>query len=173
MMVVNRVLRVLLLCFVIVPVLLFAAGCYEKLNGGGWMESANGVDKANFSISYNLTPYLESDQSDPSLIHLEGIYHDKGLDVRLKYEDVLDFADEPDVSEGEDCVLFLTTYTSQDSATRPDNTGEAEVLACDLGEPGVEGDFLLINILTGPYEGYSNAGPILGGNFQGFQLEGQ
>jgi hypothetical protein len=171
MMVVNRVLRVLLLCFVIVPVLLFAAGCYEKLNGGGWMQSANGVDKANFSISYNLTPYLESDQSDPSLIHLEGIYHDKGLDVRLKYEDVLDFVDDPDVSEGQDCVLFVTTYTSQDRDMP--GTGEAGVLACDLGEPGVEGDFLVIEVLSGPYVGYSNGGPILGGNFQGFQIEEQ
>jgi hypothetical protein len=171
MIVVNRVLRVLVLCFVIVPVLLFAAGCYEKLNGGGWMQSANGEDKANFSISYNLTRFLESDQTDPSLIHLEGIYHDKGLDVRLKYEDVLQFADEPDISEGQDCVLFRTTYTSQDK-DRP-GTGTADVLACDLGEPGVEGDFLVIEVLSGPYAGYSNAGPILGGNFQGFQMEEQ
>jgi hypothetical protein len=171
MMVVNRVLRVLVLCFVIVPVLLFAAGCYEKLNGGGWMQSANGVDKANFSISYNLTRYLESDQSDPSLIHLEGVYHDKGLDVRLKYEDVLDFVDNPDVSEGQDCVLFLTTYTSQDRDMP--GTGQAEVLACDLGEPGVQGDFLAIDVLSGPYEGYNNEGFILGGNFQGFQMEEQ
>jgi hypothetical protein len=126
MMVVNRVLRVLLLCFVIVPVLLFAAGCYEKLNGGGWMQSANGEDKANFSISYDLTRYLESDQSDPSLIHLQGVYHDKGLDVRLKYEDVLDFVAGPGPEEG-DCALFLTTYTSQDRA-RP-GTGTAVVQA--------------------------------------------
>jgi hypothetical protein len=171
MMVVNRVLRVLLLCFVIVPVLLFAAGCYEKLNGGGWMQSANLEDKANFSISYNLTPYLESDQSDPSLIHLEGVYHDKGLDVRLKYEDVLDFADEPDGPEGQDCVFFVTTYTSQDRDMP--GTGEAAVLACDLGEPGVEGDGLVIEVLSGPYVGYQNGGPILGGNFQGFQIEEQ
>jgi hypothetical protein len=171
MIVVNRVLRVLLLCFVIVPVLLFAAGCYEKLNGGGWMESANGVDKANFSISYNLTRYLESDQSDPSLIHLEGIYHDKGLDVRLKYEEVLDFVEEPDFSEDADCVLFLTTYTSQDRDMP--GTGEADVLACDGGEPGVQGDFLSINIFSGPYAGYENDGFILGGNFQGFQIEEQ
>jgi hypothetical protein len=171
MMVVNRVLRVLVLCFVIVPVLLFAAGCYEKLNGGGWMQSRNLEDKANFSISYNLTRFLESDQSDPSLIHLEGVYHDKGLDVRLKYGEVLDFVDEPDVSEGEDCVLFLTTYTSQDRDLP--GTGEAEVLACDFGEPGVQGDFLSINILTGPYAGYQNGGFILGGNFQGFQIEEQ
>jgi hypothetical protein len=171
MMVVNRVLRVLLLCFVIVPVLLFAAGCYEKLNGGGWMHSANGVDKANFSISYNLTRYLESDQSDPSLIHLEGIYHDKGLDVRLKYEEVLDFVEEPDFPEDADCVLFLTTYTSQDRDMP--GTGEADVLACDFGEPGVQGDFLGINIFSGPYAGYENDGFILGGNFQGFQIEEQ
>jgi hypothetical protein len=170
MMVLNRALRVLLLCFVMVPVLLFAAGCYEKLYGGGWMQSVIAGDKATFAISYDLTRYFESDQSDPSLIHLEGFYHDQGLDVRLKFEDVRSYAHGPGPEEG-DCAFFATTYTSQNPA-KP-GTGIAEVVACDNGEPGVEGDLLAIDILTGPYTGYQNVGPILGGNFQGFQTEEQ
>ena len=44
-------------------------------------------------------------------------------------------------------------------------------MACDNGEPGFEGDYLTIDVLSGPYAGYHNEGPILGGNLQGSEEE--
>jgi hypothetical protein len=48
---------------------------------------------------------------------------------------------------------------------------ELHLIACDTGEPGSEptasiADFIIIEVLTGPFAGYMNAGPVLGGNLQ-------
>ena len=153
--------RVLALGVLSVPMLLMATGCYEKLNGGGWMRSANGEDRATFGIHVNAT------RSDAR--GTRGTYHDHGTGVRLKFHKLVDV----ELSEREegDCPAFEATYKSQDK--RQPGKGTVEVTACDNGEPGINGDTLDIFVIDGPYTGYQNAGPILGGNFQFFPLEEQ
>jgi hypothetical protein len=149
--VLKSILRALALGVLSVPMLLMATGCYEKLNGGGWMLSANGADRATFGIHFDGTHSAA-----------RGTYHDHGTGVRFKFEGVVDFASE---EEG-DCAVFIANYKSQDK--KEAGSGDVLVIACDEGEPGVNGDFLAIIVGDGPYRGYENEGPILGGNFQGF-----
>ena len=153
--------RVLALGVLSVPMLLMATGCYEKLNGGGWMRSANGEDRATFGIHVNAT------RSDAR--GTRGTYHDHGTGVRLKFHKLGDV----ELSEREEggCAFFEATYKSQDK--RQPGKGTVEVTACDNGEPGVNGDTLEIFVIDGPYADYGNSGPILGGNFQLFLLEEQ
>ena len=152
----KGIVRVLALGLLSVPMLFMATGCYEKLNGGGWMLSANGEDRATFGIHVNAT------RSDA-----RGTYHDHGTGVRLKFYELGGVG--LDDGEPGDCAYFEATYTSQDK--RQPGKGTVDVVACDNGEPGVNGDTLEISVNNGPYAGYYNAGPILGGNFQFFPLE--
>jgi hypothetical protein len=152
--VLKPIARVVALCVLAVPLLLMAAGCYEKLNGGGWMLSANGEDRATFGIHF-----------DGPRDAARGTYHDHGTGVRLKFEGVVIYFS----GSGPECAIFDATYKSQDK--RQPGSGAVSVTACDEGEPGVSGDTLDILVLDGPYAGYENGGPILGGNFQGFQTE--
>lgn len=163
--VLKRIVRGLALGVLSVPMLLMAAGCYEKLNGGGWMLSANGEDRATFGIHFEVV-----DPIDPTTAHVRGTYYDHGNGVRLKFIEVVDYASGPGPEEG-DCAQFEATYKSQ--AKRQPGSGTASVTLCDSGEPGIVTDTLDISILDGPYAGYKNTGLILGGNFQGFQTEEQ
>ncbi len=153
----KRIVRVLALGMLAVFMLLVATGCYQKLNGGGWMLSANGEDRATFGLHF-----------DGPRSAARGTYHDHGTGVRFKFVGVLAYASGPGPEEG-DCALFDATYTSQDK--KKSGSGAVLVIACDEGEPGVNGDTLDISVLSGPYEGYDNGGQILGGNLQGFQME--
>ena len=153
----KRVVRVLALGVLLVPMLLMAAGCYEKLNGGGWMLSANGEDRATFGIHFDGTRDRHA---------ARGTYHDHGTGVRFRFVEEVGHAVGTGPEEG-DCAVFIATYKSQDK--KEPGSGLVDVTACDEGEPAVNGDTLDIFVETGPYAGYENGGPILGGNFQGFQ----
>ena len=147
-------LRLLALSVLAVTMLFGATGCYEKLNGGGWMQSANGVDRAIFGLHYDGTTGTA-----------KGTYHDKGAGVRLKFDAASPSF--PGFDPNSNCAGFFANYESQDKANP--GTGTAFLLACDNGEPGFEGDTLTINVQSGPYAGYTNSGPILGGNLQGLE----
>jgi hypothetical protein len=149
------------------------SGCYLKLTGGGWMRSVNGVDKATFSVNYNVV----SAQTEPGQCnfdfeeaHIRGTYHDHGTGVRFKINDeqVVNIGCSVDPPEDPDneCAWTITSYESQDR--KNPGTGHVEVIACDHGEPG-DADTLEIEVLSGPYADYYNAGPVLGGNFQGHE----
>ena len=150
----KRVVKVLALGVLLVPMVLMAAGCYEKLNGGGWMLSDNGEDRATFGIHFDGPRHAA-----------RGTYHDHGTGERFRFVASEGYV----VDEPGDCALFLATYKSQDR--KEPGSGTVAVSACDAGEPGVNGDTLYIFVLDGPYADYENGGPILGGNFQGFQTK--
>lgn len=74
-------------------------------------------------------------------------------------------------------VMFLGTYRPQDRALAKKWTAcskdpaESECTfsgqITDLGEPGVQaGDLFSIKLETGPFAGYTNSGPLEGGNIQ-------
>lgn len=60
-------------------------------------------------------------------------------------------------------LLFgFPTYDSQN----PNSPGSGEffLIVCDMGHGGTVGDFVAISVLSGPYAGYTNSGPVEGGN---------
>jgi hypothetical protein len=151
------------------------SGCYLKLTGGGWMRSANDVDKATFSVNYDVARAQTEPgecEFDLEAAHIRGTYHDLGTGVRFKINDenitqIRCFGVPGDPLN--DCAAFETSYVSLDPNNR--GTGTVRVRACDdveLDEQGGEPvDTLRIAVESGPYEGYQNSGPVLGGNFQG------
>ena len=158
----SRTTRVLGLAATSVLALLALSGCYSRLTGGGWMESAGGGGRATFAINYDAT---DVGFSEPPTTRFKGTYHDPGSGVRLRFDDLVkDIFEDPT----EDCAEFTGRYVSQDPKQR--GAGDVRVKACDEGEPGAgRGDSLRVEVLSGPYAGYENDGPILGGNFQGHE----
>src|SRR5690349_13808236 len=94
------------------------AGCSTKMNGGGWMTSANGVDKANFGFSY-----------DASKSHFEGTYHDNGANLHIKTDGVVAFATNP--GQNDNCMGAEVSYESQGNNK---GSGTARIAACDNGQ---------------------------------------
>jgi hypothetical protein len=164
--------RLLSLAAMAVLATFFLSGCYLQLTGGGWMRSVNGVDKATFSVNYDVAKGQEAPGvCKYELTHIRGTYHDHGTDVRFKIDDkdvkfIVCFID-PDFTVpplDNNCAGFVTSYESQDP--KLPGRGHVSVAPCDHGEPG-DVDFLAIQVQSGPYAGYFNSGPVLGGNFQG------
>lgn len=127
-------------------------GCASKLNGGGFIRSANGIDRANFGFSY-----------DGPSDHFRGTYHDKALGVRLRGTGVLP----PPWTPPEDttaCIAGIMGYESQNPRQR--GAGTLYLQACDGGSTGVGEDTITINVLTGPFAGYVNSGVVEGGNLK-------
>ena len=153
----NR-LRLLALSVLVVAVLVGTTGCYTKLNGGGWMQSANGQGRATFGIHYD---YYNKGAAT-------GTYQDKAAGVSVAFSDVV----VPDNSDPE-CATYSAFYRTQDKNVRNRDDQFAILTACDNGEPhrGFVGDTLSIELLGGPppYRGYTNSGPILGGNLNGLE----
>jgi hypothetical protein len=102
------------------------------------------------------------------LAHIRGTYYDRGTGVRFKINDKELVAIGCETSNPQDpdnnCTGFQTSYASLDPKNR--GTGIVRVKACDHGEPG-DVDSLDIIVDSGPYNGYHNNGPVLGGNFKG------
>ena len=151
----NR-LRFLALSVLVVAVLVGTTGCYSKLNGGGWMQSANGESRATFGITY-----------DGDLSTARGTNQDKAAGVSLKFSYASREWFLTQEQMDSDCAYFDATYQSQNK--KKPGSGIASLVACDNGEPGFRGDTLSINVEDGPYLGYTNSGPILGGNLQGLE----
>jgi hypothetical protein len=63
-------------------------------------------------------------------------------------------------------AYFQGKYRPQ-SKTLATQTGTFEGYISDLGEPGVRaGDFFSVSLQGGAFGGYTNAGPLQGGNLQ-------
>jgi hypothetical protein len=76
----------------------------------------------------------------------------------------------PEAVEGLPAALFEGTYRPQEKTLR-NLRGEFVVQVFDQGEPGssqgeITGDGFSIELIGGPYNGYSRAGYIEGGNVQ-------
>lgn len=138
-------------------------GCTAtKGTGGGWISSVVPGEKATFGFEAHCDPRGPQPPlpCDP---RAAGRYEDKGAGVRMELEMLL-------VSEGASCQTAGVEYRSQ-SAARPGN-GTATVTACDndalpRGPREVRvPDTFTITVKTGPYAGYTNGGPLLGGNIR-------
>jgi hypothetical protein len=165
-------MRLLSLGAMALLVALVLSGCFLKLTGGGWMRSVNGVAKATFSVNYNVTRAQTGPgpcDFDLEEAHIRGTYFDRGEGVRFKFSDegLDNISCTTDPTPGDpdnECVRFRTSYVSLDP--KNSGTGTVIVTACDHDVSG-DVDTLRIEVLSGPYDGYFNAGPVLGGNFKG------
>jgi len=155
----NR-LRLLALSVLAVVMLFGATGCWETIDGGGWMRSTDEQSKATFGIRYDAASEAG-----------RGTYQDKAAGVSLRFYEAREEvrASDEERSDEEifsDCAYFYADYQSLDKTNR--GSGTAYLVACDTREYLFRGDTLHIELQTGPYAGYTNTGPILGGNLQGF-----
>jgi hypothetical protein len=151
------------------------AGCSTFFTGGGFIRSVNHTDKATFGFVVQCNNPENPEECAPAKIN--GTYYDHGVGVRLKFDggviagpagcvaDPNDCANLPPGTDPDQCMFGEVHYISQDPKNRGE--GDLQLFACDLGEPGkLNGDFLVINVLSGPYDGYENGGTIQGGNLQ-------
>jgi hypothetical protein len=102
-----------------------------------------------------------SSEEDPFTGQLQGVYHDHGQNVHFRFagqQSITVFGDP-------DCFGVGYDYISLDP--KNPGTGRAIVWGCDFGEPAVSaGDEFNVEVLSGPYAGYSWGGVLQGGNMQ-------
>lgn len=150
---------------------LVLAGCSTFFTGGGWIRGVEG-GKATFGFS------VKCNGPDPEICapaRVNGTYGDQSVGVKLKFDGGIIAGPEfcainPQACDNlpvdlNQCMGGEVFYTSQDK--KQPGSGSLLLIACDLGEPGrLSGDFLAIDVESGPYDGYSNEGTIQGGNLQ-------
>src|SRR5436309_985742 len=81
------------------------SGCSQVMTGGGFITSANGVDKANFGYKF-----------DASKVQFEGTYMDKAVGVDVRGTGVI--ASGPAGEPFGNCMSADVTYESK-NADRP------------------------------------------------------
>ena len=147
---------------------LAAIGC-DQFNGGGWLQSSTGEDRATFAVHGKCKETEDPVFGQVAALHEGQLqYNDHGADIRF-HGDVEPFPfpisqtckelDDPFIFPA---VIFRGTYRPQPRGVPGEFTGTV----ADNGEPGFEGDTVSISVLTGQYAGYQNAGPLQGGNIQ-------
>ena len=173
--------RTILLLATMALTIVVLAGC-EKATGGGYIPSQpTGADKATFAFS---TKCKNTTLENGDVIgELKGQlqYNDREADVRFHaflkpitvevgepgVTDACVFLDEQAEQEfGEDS--FVLEYRVQGGPKEEEDleVDLVRIHVVDSGEPGINGDEFTIEVLSGPYEGYTNTGTIEGGNIQ-------
>jgi hypothetical protein len=149
------------------------AGCYGSLSAGGWMTSGlDSAKRATFGFSFDAID-KQTGQLDLERARLRGTYQDKGTSSAFPNGVSIRLAGVTHVSTGgygayDNCAEFTGTYTSQDR--RHAGSGEVYVSVCDGGKTGdSKNDELEVSLSDGPYDGYSNYSPVLGGQVTGKQ----
>ena len=147
--------------------LALALSSCKTIQGGGWIGSASGEGKASFGI--NLT-------CENSEYYGEFTYHDNGVKVEMPDGKMRKLAIQAWVGPGEplsSCsylkegspwTSWYFYYRAQPDKFRETGTGIIEFFDADLTEDPNDEDVLSIEIMTGPFEGYSNDGELGGGN---------
>jgi hypothetical protein len=177
----------ILVLLAIVGVGLLVAGC-EQATGGGFISSPPPLpgeeeeDKATFGFTTNCKNTTLENGDAAAQIKGQFQYYDREADVRFHAflppitlsdgfvpPDVTDacvFLDELAEQEfGEDSFVLLYRVQGGPKDEREEE-GLVRVRVVDAGEPGINGDTVTIQVLTGPYEGYTRTGVIEGGNIQ-------
>lgn len=147
-----------LVSLILTPAVLVLTGC--QASGMGWLQSsAVPTEKATFGFVFDgTTGTFSGSYHDPQGMVATGV-----VEVDLKGTGVV--REGPPGAGGAPCLLGTPTYKSQNRQLP--GSGTLDLLVCDLGEPGVgSGDFISIQVLTGPYAGYGNAGVLEGGNIE-------
>lgn len=157
---------------------LLLAGCLTsatKGTGGGWIASVVPGEQAHFSFAVSCeraTPREEGepcvqDTTVPSTV--SGRFEDKGTGLKIRLQTVSVIG-----APGAQCQTGTFTYTSEVRSRSVDDTGTGTVTVCEgkadrAGNPGRAPQdqapaTLSVQILSGPFMGYTNSGPLLGGS---------
>lgn len=135
---------------------LLLAGCTGQLTGGGELTSAeNPSSYAHFAVEYD-------GSSSPA--RLTGSYHDGS--VRLRFDGVQDdpvgnSGPDPAAGIGVNCFAIDGRYVSQNSDDR--GAGAVLLVACDAAQGNLP-SLVSLDVETGPFAGYNNAGTLIDGN---------
>jgi hypothetical protein len=169
----------ILVVLAMVAVGMLVASC-ERATGGGFIPSQpTGADKATFGFSTNCK---NTTLENGAVAQIKGQlqYYDREADVRFHASlkpntvevgepgvtDACAFLDEVAEQEfGEDSFVLFYRVQGGPKEERLEE-GAVRFHVVDGGEPGINGDELTIEVLSGPYEGYTNTGFIEGGNIQ-------
>jgi hypothetical protein len=174
----------ILVLLAIVGVGLLVAGC-EQATGGGFISSPPPLpgeeeeDKATFGFTTNCKNTTLENGDAAAQLKGQFQYYDREADVRFHAflnpiteiappgeTDACAFFDEvAELFFGADS--FLLQYRVQGPKEEEElEEGLVRIHVVDAGEPGINGDEITIQVLTGPYEGYTRTGVIEGGNIQ-------
>ena len=148
----------------LVPGLLLATGC--KGTGLGWIQSALAPgEKATFGFSFVVQPLANGDTTGGTA-GFSGAYRDpqgmlvggKVVEVAFKGTGVLKNTPPPaELSPAyQGCMLGIADYESQNPNVP--GRGTVELLLCDRGNGPSSGDFVSVDVLSGPYMPYHNGG---------------
>jgi hypothetical protein len=149
--------RMLGLVAVATASLVVSTGCALYATGAGVIPSADRQstsrwDKALFAFSF-----------DGPKKKLSGRYYDHGTGTSLKFDGIDSYIDEP--GNNDQCMAAYGRYESKTKG-KP-GEGTLRIIACDGGAPGgFTGDLISVHVMTGPLEGYTNAGELLHGNIK-------
>ena len=144
----------------------------KKATGGGWLASSpDGLQKATFGFIAR----CEDDENGVGMVTVKLQYNDHESNVRfhgvgeVEVMDGLSCADLDEMYPPNEFVA-VGVYRPQPKSKLGNDVGSFELHVVDNGEPGISaGDTLEIHISDGPYIGYSNVGPLGGGNIQVFE----
>ncbi len=135
--------------------MLLTSGCSRFFTGGGWLYSAVEGKKVIFGFQYRAS------EDDPTIGDMHGVYRDSGQNVYFR------FAGTQSITVFGDPDYFGVGYDYASLDPKNPGTGRVVVWGGDLGEPGVSaGDEFNVEVLSGPYTGYSWGGLLEGGNMQ-------
>lgn len=158
-------MRIFVLCVLALVVL----GCTAtKGTGGGWMSSTVPGEKATFGFQAHCDPRDQT--ATGCTVRASGFYEDKAANVKMQLV-AMEAAEAPaGPAIGANCQISTVQYRSTERS-RP-GPGSASVTVCDddtLPAGPKEArvpDIFSIVVTSGPYAGYTNAGPVLGGNIK-------
>lgn len=144
---------------------LLLTGC-TKANGGGWIVSATGSGKATFGFNGKCKD-TTLDGKPAAAISGQvqykdapaGVYFHGTINSTVQGSTCAEVSDDFDAPGSSD---FFGAYRPQPSG----DSGTFLLTVTDNGEPGINGDGIAIQLVDGLYSGYSNSGPIQGGNIQ-------
>jgi hypothetical protein len=137
--------------------LVVSTGCTLYATGAGMIASANReaehqADKAMFVFSF-----------DGPKQKLSGRFYDHGTGDHLKFDGLDSFVDDP--GNNDNCILANGRYESKTKG-KP-GQGTVRIIACDGGAPGgFTDDMISVAVLSGPLEGYVNAGQLIHGHIK-------
>ena len=145
------------------------AGCLTtatKGTGDGWISSVVPGEQAHFTFAVSCDPKSEPCTMEASKV--SGRFEDKGTGMKIRLDTVSAVTDLADPR----CQTGSFTYTSEVRSLPGSGTGTATVCDGDARRAGNPGpgphvrlpDTLSVQIFTGPFAGYANSGPLLGGN---------
>lgn len=138
---------------------LVLSACALSFNGHGAIPSAAGGPDATIGINF----YCTQTAAGGTICNggeARGEYADQAAGVALHFSGAL-------VSGGpalgyNNCMSSALSYTTK--REQGQGSGVALVLACDNGRPGTGNDFVAIQVVSGPFTGYTNAGLLTTGN---------